>query len=61
VVGTFIKNSNNKPVICRMRLAKGRCNLFVYKPILVNNSGIKEIIIDNGKSPQPIIKPEGIC
>ena len=49
--GTLIKNSDNKLVIRRRQLIKGRCNLFTYKPILISDSGTKEITADNGKSP----------
>jgi hypothetical protein len=49
VVGTLIENSDNKPVICRRRLVMGRRNLSTYKPILVSNSGTREIAVDNGK------------
>jgi hypothetical protein len=38
---------------------KGRYNLFTYKPISANNSGTREIAIDNSKSPQPITESEG--
>jgi len=41
-------------------LAKGRYNLSIYKPILVNDSGTKEITADNGKSPQFITKFKNI-
>jgi hypothetical protein len=49
VVGTLMENSNNEPVIYRGRLVKGRRNLSAYKPILVSNSGTREITIDNSK------------
>ena len=55
-----MENSNNKPVIYRRRLAKGKCNPSVYKPILENNSSTKEITTDNDKLPQPITEPNGI-
>ena len=45
--------------MCRKWLAKGRYNLSAYKPILVSDSGTREITIDNGKSPQPITKFKG--
>ena len=50
VVGTLIENSDNKLVIRRRRLVKGRYNLSAYKPILASNSGTREITVDNGKS-----------
>ena len=58
--GTLIKNSNNKPVVCKRWLVKKKYNLSTQEPILASNSGIGEIAIDNSKSPQPIIKLEGI-
>jgi hypothetical protein len=51
LVGILIENSNNKLVIYRRRLVKGRYNLSTYKPILASNSSTKEIAADNGKSP----------
>ena len=59
-VGTLIESSNNEPVVCRRWLVKGRRNLSAYKPILISNSGTREIAADNGKSPQPITKLIGI-
>ena len=47
-------------VIYRRRLAKGRRNLSIYKPILISNSSIKEITADNSKSPQSIIELKSI-
>ena len=61
MAGTFIKNSNDELVIYRRRLAKGRYNPFAYKPILISNSGIREITVDNSKLLQPITEPKGIC
>ena len=46
-----MENSNNKLVIYRRRLVKGRRNLSTYKPILASNSGTREIAIDNSKLP----------
>jgi len=51
VVSVFIKNSNNKPIVYRKWLIKGRYNPFTYKLILINNNGTREITVDNGKSP----------
>jgi hypothetical protein len=45
-----MENSNNKLIIRRRRLVKGRRNLSAYKPILVSNSSTREITVDNGKS-----------
>jgi hypothetical protein len=47
--GTLIENSDNKPIMRRRRLVKGRHNLSTYKPILVNNSSTGEITVDNSK------------
>ena len=55
-----MENSNNKLIVYRRRLVKGRYNLSTYKPILASNSGTREIAVDNGKSPQPITEPKGI-
>jgi hypothetical protein len=44
-----MENSDNELIICRRRLVKGRRNLSAYKPILVSNSGTREITVDNGK------------
>jgi len=55
-----MENSNNKLVIRRRLLVKGRYNPSTYKPILASNSGTREITIDNSKLPQPITKPKGI-
>jgi hypothetical protein len=55
-----MENSNNKLIIRRRWLVKGRYNLSTYKPILVSNSGTREIAVDNSKSPQSITKPKGI-
>jgi len=44
----------------RRRLAKGKYNLSIYKPILISNKNTREITADNGKLPQPITKPENI-
>jgi len=60
VVGIFIKNNNNKLVIYRRWLVKGRRNLSAYKPILASNNNIKEITVNNGKLLQLITKPKGI-
>jgi hypothetical protein len=60
VVGTLTENSNNKPIIYRRRLVKGRRNPSTYKPILVSNSSTREITVDNGKLLQSITKPKGI-
>jgi len=46
-----MENSNNKLVMRRRWLVKGRRNLFAYKPILASNSGTGEIAINNGKLP----------
>ena len=59
MAGTFIENSNSKPVIRRRRLVKGKYNLFTHKPILASDSSTREIAVDNSKSLQPITKPEG--
>jgi hypothetical protein len=59
-VGTLIENSNNKLIIRRRQLVKGRRNLSTYKPILVSNSSTREITVDNGKSLQSITEPKGI-
>ena len=60
MAGTLTENSNNKPVVRRRWLVKGRRNPSTYKPILASNSGTREITIDNSKSPQSITKPKGI-
>ena len=60
MVGTLTENSNNKLIIRRRYLVKGRCNLSTYKPILVSNSSTIEITVDNSKSPQSITKPKDI-
>ena len=57
--GTLIKNSNNKLIIHRRQLAKGRYNLSTHKPILASDSGTREIATDNSKLLQPITKPKG--
>ena len=49
-VGTFMENSNNKLIIHRRQLIKGRYNLSTYKPILASDSSTTEITADNGKS-----------
>jgi len=49
VVGTLIENNNNKPVVRKRRLVKGRRNPFTYKPTLASNSSTKEIAADNSK------------
>ena len=54
-----MENSNNKLVIYKRQLVKGRYNLSAHKPILASDSGTREIATDNSKSPQPITKPEG--
>ena len=54
-----MENSNNKPVMYRRQLIKGRHNLSAYKPTLASNSSTREIAINNGKLPQSIIKPKG--
>ena len=54
-----MENNNNKLVIYRRQLVKGRYNLSAYKPILASDSGTKEIAVDNGKSPQLITKLKG--
>jgi len=59
VVGTLTENSNNEPVVCKRQLVKGRYNPSAYKPILMSDSGTKEITVDNSKLPQPITKPVG--
>ena len=48
--GTFIENSDSELVIYRRWLAKGKYNLSAHKPILINDSGTREITIDNSKS-----------
>ena len=50
MAGTLTENSNNEPVMRKRRLAKRKYNLSVYKSILANNSSIKKITADNGKS-----------
>ena len=55
-----MENSNNKPVIYRRQLVKGRRNPSAYELISVGDSSTREITADNGKSLQPIIKPKGI-
>ena len=47
--GTLIENSDNKLVVCRRRLVKGRYNPFTYKPISASDSGTREIATDNSK------------
>ena len=59
MVGTLIENSNNKLVVRRRQLVKGRYNLFTHKPILVSDSSTRKIAVDNSKSLQPITKSEG--
>ena len=44
-----MENSNNKPVVCKRQLVKGRYNLSTQKPILASNSNTGEIITDNSK------------
>ena len=44
-----MENSNNKPVMRKRRLVKGRYNLSTYEPILVSNSSTREIAADNSK------------
>ena len=44
-----MENSDNKLVIYRRQLVKGRRNLSAYKPILVSNSSTREIATDNSK------------
>jgi hypothetical protein len=58
--GTLIENSDNEPIIRRGQLIKGKYNPSTQEPILASDSSIGEITTDNSKSPQPIIKPEGI-
>jgi hypothetical protein len=60
MAGTLIKNNDNKLVICRRQLIKGKYNLSAYKPILVSDSDTKKNAVNNSKSPQPITKPKGI-
>ena len=48
-VGTFIENSDNEPVVRKRWLIKGRRNLSAYTPILVSDSSIREIAVDNSK------------
>ena len=54
-----MENSDNKPVIHRRRLVKGRYNLSTHKPTLASDSSTGEIAIDNSKSPQPITELKG--
>ena len=44
-----MENSDNKLVIYRRQLVKGRRNLSAYEPILVSNSSTREIATDNSK------------
>ena len=44
-----MENSNNKLVIYRRRLVKGRRNPSAHKPILASDSGTGELAADNGK------------
>ena len=60
MAGTLIKNSNNKPVVYRRQLVKGRYNLSAYKPISASNSSTREIATNNSKLLQSITKPKGI-
>jgi hypothetical protein len=48
-VGTLMENSNSESVMRRRQLVKRRRNLSAHKPILISNSGIKEIAADNSK------------
>jgi hypothetical protein len=52
--GTLTENSDSELVMHRRQLVKGRCNPSAYKPILISDSSIREITIDNSKSPQSI-------
>jgi hypothetical protein len=45
-----MENSNNKLIIRRRRLVKGKRNPSAYKPILVSDSSTREIAADNSKS-----------
>jgi hypothetical protein len=45
-----MENSNNKPVVYRGWLVKGKYNLSTQKPISVSNSGTGEIATNNSKS-----------
>ena len=47
MVSILIENSNNKLVVYKRQLVKGRYNLSVYKPILASNSSTREIAVDN--------------
>ena len=44
-----MENSNNKLVVYRRRLMKGRYNPFTHKPTLASDSGTGEIAADNSK------------
>ena len=46
-----MENSDNELIIYKRWLVKGRYNPSTYKPILVSNSGTREIAVDNSKSP----------
>ena len=59
MAGILTENSDNKPVVRRRQLVKGRRNLSAYKPILTSDSNTREIATDNGKLLQSITKPEG--
>ena len=55
-----MENSNNKLIVYRRWLVKGRCNLSAHKPILISDSGTVEIAINNSKLLQPITELKDI-
>ena len=55
-----MENSNSEPVIHKRRLVKRRHNPSAHKPILISNSGTREITTDNNKLLQPITEPKGM-